>query len=104
MRSGERSIGTTTDDRRGQADDQIDDQADDPVPVPDTCTLPMGSDTTKGPLAVRRRGFGLPGPGPDTWPMGMNPYRPHRRRPSDYVLVAAALLVVLGLVTWALHG
>jgi hypothetical protein len=36
--------------------------------------------------------------------MGMNPYRPHRRRPSDYVLVAAALLVVLGLVTWALHG
>lgn len=34
--------------------------------------------------------------------MGLNPYRARRRRPSDVVLVAAALAVTLALVMWAL--
>jgi hypothetical protein len=36
--------------------------------------------------------------------MGMNPFRPHRRSPADYVMVAAALLVVAALVAWAVWG
>jgi hypothetical protein len=36
--------------------------------------------------------------------MGMNPFRPHRRSPGDYVMVAAALLVVAALVAWAVYG
>jgi hypothetical protein len=36
--------------------------------------------------------------------MGMNPFRPHRRSPADYVMVAAALLVLAALVFWAFHG
>ena len=36
--------------------------------------------------------------------MGMNPFRPHRRSPADFVMVAAALIVVVGLVVWAIHG
>jgi hypothetical protein len=36
--------------------------------------------------------------------MGMNPFRPHRRSPVDYALVAAALLVVAALVAWAVYG
>jgi hypothetical protein len=36
--------------------------------------------------------------------MGLNPYRVHRRRPSDYVLVAGALVVCVALVLWALLG
>jgi hypothetical protein len=34
--------------------------------------------------------------------MGLNPYRPQRRRPSDYLFVAVGLAVVLALVLWAL--
>jgi hypothetical protein len=34
--------------------------------------------------------------------MGLNPYRPQRRRASDYVFVAAGLAVALVLVLWAL--
>jgi hypothetical protein len=34
----------------------------------------------------------------------MNPFRPQRRSPADYVMVAAALLVVLALVLWAFFG
>jgi hypothetical protein len=37
-------------------------------------------------------------------PVGYNPYRKFRARPSDYVLVAAALLVCLGLLVWAFAG
>jgi len=33
--------------------------------------------------------------------MGLNPFRVHRRRTSDYVLVAATLLITLALVVWA---
>ena len=40
----------------------------------------------------------------DTGAMGMNPFRPHRRTPADYVMVAAALLVIAALVFWAFHG
>jgi hypothetical protein len=34
----------------------------------------------------------------------MNPYRPHRRSPVDYVMVGAALAVIVALVVWAIHG
>ena len=34
--------------------------------------------------------------------MGLNPYRPQRRRPADYLFVAVGLAVVLALVLWAL--
>lgn len=40
----------------------------------------------------------------DTDRMGMDPTRPHRRRPSDYLFVGAAVLVALLLVLWALLG
>ncbi len=33
--------------------------------------------------------------------MGFNPFRPQRRSPVDYVLVAAAVLVSIALVLWA---
>ncbi len=36
--------------------------------------------------------------------MGFNPTRPHRRRRSDYVYVAAAIVVGLALVAWAFLG
>ncbi len=32
--------------------------------------------------------------------MGMNPFRQQKRRPSDYVFVAAGLLVVVLLLVW----
>lgn len=40
----------------------------------------------------------------DTGPVGFNPHRQHRRSTLDYVLVAAALAICLGLVTWAVIG
>jgi hypothetical protein len=33
--------------------------------------------------------------------VGFNPFRQHRRSPVDYVLVAAALLVMVALLLWA---
>jgi hypothetical protein len=36
--------------------------------------------------------------------MGFNPHRTQRRRPTDYVFVAAGLLVVVALLLWALLG
>jgi len=36
--------------------------------------------------------------------MGYNPYRRFRARPSDYVMVVAAVAAALGLVAWALWG
>jgi hypothetical protein len=36
--------------------------------------------------------------------VGFNPYRKVRRRPSDYLLVVAALVVAVMLVLWALLG
>jgi hypothetical protein len=33
--------------------------------------------------------------------VGYNPFRQHRRRPSDYVLVAVAFVVVALAVLWA---
>jgi hypothetical protein len=36
--------------------------------------------------------------------VGFNPYHKRRPRPTDYVLVAAALVVALGLVVWAMVG
>jgi hypothetical protein len=34
--------------------------------------------------------------------VGLNPFRPQKRRQSDYVVVAVALAVVAGLLLWAL--
>lgn len=36
--------------------------------------------------------------------VGFNPHRIHRRRPSDYVFVVAAVVAGLLLLTWALAG
>jgi hypothetical protein len=36
--------------------------------------------------------------------MGLNPFRQHRRSPADYVLVAAAIAVILVMVLWAFLG
>lgn len=37
----------------------------------------------------------------DTAPMGFNPFRPRRTRPTDVVFVAAGLLLTLALLLWA---
>ncbi len=34
--------------------------------------------------------------------VGFNPFRQQQRRASDYVFVAAALVVIAGLLLWAL--
>jgi hypothetical protein len=34
--------------------------------------------------------------------MGFNPFRQQRRRPTDYVMVAAAFVVIAILLVWAL--
>ena len=34
--------------------------------------------------------------------MGFNPYRKFVAKPADYVVVAAAVLAVIGLLAWAL--
>jgi len=36
--------------------------------------------------------------------VGFNPFRQHRRRSSDYVMVAAAFAVVSVLLLWAVMG
>jgi hypothetical protein len=36
--------------------------------------------------------------------VGMNPFRPHKRRASDYVMVVAAFVICALLVAWAIHG
>jgi hypothetical protein len=36
--------------------------------------------------------------------VGFNPFRQHRRSAADYALVAAALVVVLALLAWAVWG
>ena len=50
-------------------------------------------------LNVRRQGGDH-----DTDVVGFNPMRPSRHSPADYVMVAAALVIVLALVAWALFG
>ena len=40
----------------------------------------------------------------DTGPVGFDPRRPHRRRPSDLAFIAAAILVTVVAVGWALFG
>lgn len=41
---------------------------------------------------------------PHTGPVGMNPFRQHRRSAADYVMVAAAVLACVLLVLWALFA
>jgi hypothetical protein len=36
--------------------------------------------------------------------VGFNPFRPQRRSAADYIMVAAALSVVVLLVLWAFFG
>lgn len=36
--------------------------------------------------------------------MGLNPFRPSTRSAADYLLVAAALVVIVALCAWALFG
>ena len=36
--------------------------------------------------------------------MGFNPYRKFVAKPADYLMVAAAVVVVAGLLLWALLG
>jgi len=36
--------------------------------------------------------------------VGFNPFARHRRSAADYVMVAAALVLVVLLVAWALFG
>jgi hypothetical protein len=36
--------------------------------------------------------------------VGLNPFRQHRRSPADILMVAAALVVCVALVLWALLG
>ena len=36
--------------------------------------------------------------------MGFNPYRKFVAKPADYLMVAAAVVVVIGLLLWALLG
>jgi hypothetical protein len=35
--------------------------------------------------------------------VGLNPFRQQKRRPSDYVFVAAAFVVVAALLAWAVR-
>ncbi|HOT81455.1 MAG TPA: hypothetical protein PKY13_15790 [Microthrixaceae bacterium] len=37
-------------------------------------------------------------------PMGFNPNRVHKKRASDYVLVAAAVAICIAALIWALLG
>jgi hypothetical protein len=36
--------------------------------------------------------------------MGFNPYRKFVAKPADYLMVAAAVMAVVGLLLWALLG
>lgn len=36
--------------------------------------------------------------------MGFNPYRKFVAKPADYLMVAAAVVVVVGLLLWAVLG
>jgi hypothetical protein len=63
-------------------------------------------------VAERHR-FGGPGVGSGSAPagtvgqnagVGFNPYAKHRRRPSDYLMVVAAFVVVAVLLVWAVVG
>ena len=41
---------------------------------------------------------------PDTCAMGFNPYRKFVAKPADYLMVAVAVVVVVGLLLWAVLG
>jgi hypothetical protein len=36
--------------------------------------------------------------------MGLNPFRPQKRRVGDYVMVAAAIVICVAMVVWAIRG
>ena len=51
-----------------------------------------------------RSGVGATARAGQTGGMGLDPTRRHVRRTSDYVFVAAALIVAVALVAWAFLG
>jgi hypothetical protein len=55
-----------------------------------------------GPIPALRRDGAQLSRGGTMVGMGLNPFRVQRRRTSDYVLVAATLVVIVALVAWAL--
>jgi hypothetical protein len=77
-----------------------------------TSTPEMGAlhhDQSTRPICVTEtagsREFGHTNPeSGDTDVMGYNPYRKFTAKPSDYVLVAVAVLVAIALVVWAFFG
>ena len=64
-----------------------------PAPSGDVVTIRRGCDSEAAPASATY-----------STPMGFNPYRQQKRRPSDYVMVAAAVLVVAALLAWALFA
>ena len=48
--------------------------------------------------------MGEPVSGNDTDPMGMDPTRPHQRRPADYAFVGATVLAGIVLLLWVFFG
>lgn len=72
-------------------------------------TLPKGCDnrTVGGGRRPSEVGTTFRDPGsaaPILGGMGFNPHAKTRKGPADYAMVAAALLVCLGLVAWAVLG
>lgn len=75
-----------------------------------TAKLPRGYDTNLRPRpthlapGTRRTWRDRDAKWRPEWGVGFNPYRPVRRRASDYAMVVAALLVVTLLLVWAFTG
>lgn len=60
-------------------------------------TVALGSGRTSPPCA-------RPATGTILAAVGLNPFRQHRSSPADVIMVAAALLVAVALVAWAVFG
>lgn len=77
--------------------------------------MPTTRDTTATRLARRARTVSRRTPdaatdpmqrrlGRHTGPVGLNPYRAHRRRPADLLFVVSATVVAVALLAWAFLG
>jgi hypothetical protein len=67
-------------------------------------SVARGSTTLDARTAWAAPGVRIRRPAHDTGPVGLNPFRQHRRSPADVFMVAGALLVCVALVAWALLG